>query len=118
MNIIERRKSQLRLISNIILVIATILAIVGLALIITCGFGKDLSVAKLVVGIVLMVLSLCGFAFGIYLSCITSALKATKGSVAEENLGHGTVNMNKCSNCGAEVKKGEELCNKCKEDLK
>lgn len=118
MNTIEKRKKQLKLFSNIILVLATVSAIVGLALLITCKPESGLSVAKLVVGIVLMVLALVGFGFGIFFTCMANSVQATKGSIKEENLAHGTVNMHKCSNCGAEVKKGEDLCNKCKEDLK
>ena len=118
MNIIEKRKKQLKLFAGIVLFLATACAIVGLALLITCKPASGLSVAKLVVGIILMVLALFGFGFGIFFMCMANSVQATKGSIAEENLGHGTVNMHKCSNCGAEVKKGEDICAKCKENLK
>ena len=65
-----------------------------------------------------MVIGVVGLGFGVNFTWVASALVATKGSVAEDNLGKGTVNMNKCSNCGAEIKKGEDLCDKCKENLK
>ena len=118
MNVIEKRKSQLKMISIIGLVIGLILSVVGVILLATSGIGKDLSVIKLVFGIILIILGVAGLGLGIYLIWIAGALIATKGSVAEDNLGKGTVNMNKCENCGAEVEAGVKICAKCEENLK
>ena len=118
MNIIEKRKNQLKFIGAIILALGVILAVTGVVLILTSGIGKDLSVAKLVVGIVLLVLGVAGLALGVSLSWIASSVKATNGSIAEGNLGKGTANMNKCENCGAEVEAGVTLCAQCEENLK
>ena len=117
-NIIEKRKSQLNFIGVIIIAVAVILAVAGVVLIFNSGIGKDLCVLKLVFGVILSALGVLGFIFGVYISWIAKAVQATKGSIAEDNLGHGTVNMNKCSNCGAEVEAGKTICDKCEENLK
>ena len=118
MNIIEKRKSQLKFIGAIVLAISVILAVVGVVLLLTCGIGSDLSVTKLVFGIILIVVGIDGIALGVSLTWVASAVKATKGSIAEDNLGHGTANMHKCENCGAEVEQGKTICAKCEENLK
>lgn len=117
-NIIEKRKSQLGIIGAIILALSVIIAVVGVVLFANSGIGGDIKVVKLVFGIILFVLGFAGIFLGIYLSWITKAVVATKGSIAEDNLGHGTVNMHKCSNCGAQVEEGKTICAKCEEDLK
>ena len=118
MNIIEKRKSQLKFIGAIILAFSVIIAVTGVVLILTSGIGKDLSVLKLIFGIILTVLGIAGIALGMSLTWIASAVKATKGSIAEDNLGFGTENMHKCSNCGAKVEEGKTLCAECEENLK
>lgn len=118
MNIIEKRKSQLKFVGAIILALGVIFAVTGVILIVNCGFGKDLSVLKLVFGIILSVLGLAGLGLGISFTWIASSVKATQGSISEEILGKGTVNMHKCENCGAEVEAGTKLCAQCEENLK
>ena len=118
MNIIERRKSQFKFISAIILAIGVILAVTGIVLTVTSGIGKNLSALKLVFGIIFIILGVAGIGFGVAFSWIASSVKATKGSIAEDNLGKGTVNMHKCQNCGAEVEEGVTICSKCEENLK
>jgi len=118
MNIIEKRKGQLKFIGTIILALSVILTVVGVVLALTCKASGSLSVGKLVAGIVLIVLGIAGMILGISLTWVSSAVKATQGSIAEDNLGKGTVNMNKCENCGAEVEVGQKLCAKCEENLK
>ncbi len=116
-NIIEKRKSQLTAIGAIILALGVIMAVVGVVLILT-SFNSGLNIVKLVIGIVLAVLGLAALVAGVYLTWIASAVKATNGSIAEDILGKGTVNMNKCENCGAQVEAGVKICAKCEEDLK
>lgn len=118
MNVIERRKSQLKLIGIIILVLGVVLGVAGVIMLVTSGKGVDLSIIKLVFGILLSFIGVSGLGLGIYLLLIANALTATKGSIAEENLGKGTVNMHKCENCGAEVEAGQKICAKCEENLK
>ena len=118
MNIIEKRTGQFKFISAIILAIGVILGVTGVILLVNCGIGKDLSIIKLVFGIILSLLGLLGIGFGIAFTWIGSSLKATKGSIAEGNAAKGTVNMTKCENCGAEVEPGVKICAKCEENLK
>lgn len=118
MNRIEKGKSQLSSLGIVCLALGVILSVIGVVLALTCKISGSLNIVKLVVGIVLLVIGIVGLGFGVNFTWVASALKATKGSIAEDNLGKGTVNMNKCSNCGAEVKKDGELCEKCKENLK
>ncbi len=117
-NLIEKRKGQLQFIGAIVLALGVILAVTGVVLFLTCGIGKDLNVIKLVFGILLLILGIAGIACGVVFSWTANAVKATKGSIAEDNLGKGTVNMNKCDNCGAEVEEGVKICKKCEENLK
>lgn len=116
-NLIEKRKGQLTAIGAIAIALGVILAVVGLVLTLT-SFEGNLSVVKLIIGLILLVLGLAGLVLGVYLSWIASAVKATHGSIAEDNLGIGTVNMNKCENCGAQVEAGVKICAKCEENLK
>lgn len=118
MNIIERRKSQLTFIGVIVLALGVILSVVGIILLVTSGIRTNLNVLKLVFGIVLLVLGLAGVGVGLVFTWVASSVKATKGSLAEDNLGIGTANMHKCSNCGAEVEAGKTICAKCEENLK
>lgn len=116
-NLIEKRKGQLTAIGAIAIALGVILAVVGVVLTLTSFDGK-LSVVKLVIGIILLLVGLAGLALGVYVTWVASAVKATHGSIAEDNLGKGTVNMHKCENCGAEVEAGQTICAKCEENLK
>ncbi len=118
MNIIEKRKGQLRFIGIIILILGITLAVTGVVLLLNSDIGANLNVLKLVLGIVLIVLGVAGLAFGVFFTWMAGAIKATHGSIAEDNLAIGTVNMNKCENCGASVETGKKICAKCEENLK
>jgi len=118
MNIIEKRKGQLKFVGILTLILGLALAITGLVLLFNSNIGADLNVLKLVVGIILIVLGVSGLGLGVALTWIAYSVKATHGSIAEDNLGKGTVNMNKCENCGAEVEAGVKICTKCEENLK
>ena len=117
-NIIEKRKGQLQFMGAIVLALGVIFAVVGIILLVNSGIGKDLNILKLIFGIILLVLGVFGFGCGIIFSCVGKSVVATKGSIAEDNLAKGTVNMNKCQNCGAEVEAGKTICEKCEENLK
>lgn len=118
MNRIEKGKSQLSSLGILCLALGVILSVIGVVLALTCKISGSLNIVKLVVGIVILLLGIVGLGFGVSFTWVSKSLIATKGSVAEDNLGVGTVNMHKCTNCGAEVKKGQDLCDKCKENLK
>lgn len=117
MNIMEKRKEQLKIVNAVIIAISAIVLVTGIILAVI-GAGNDFSVLKIVFGIILTVAGLVGLGIGIYMSIVTSAVKATEGSIAETNSVKGTVNMHKCKNCGAEVEAGVEICATCEENLK
>ena len=114
MNIIEKRKSQLKWI-GIALLILSGLMLVGGILLAVLAYGSAL---KIVFGVLLIVLAVIGLGAGICVVWMASALKATQGNIAEGNLGVGTVNMHKCTNCGAQVEAGQTICAQCEENLK
>ena len=116
-NLIEKRKGQLTALGALAIALGVILAVVGVVLTLT-SFEGNLNVVKLVIGIVLLVIGIAGLVLGVSLSWIASSVKATHGSIAEDNLGIGTVNMHKCENCGAQVEAGVKICAKCEENLK
>ncbi len=118
MNIIEKRKGQLKGLGIIILALSVILSVVGVVLLLTCAMGGKLSIVKLVLGILFLIIGIAGLFLGVVFTWVASAVKATNGSIAEDNLGKGTVNMHKCENCGAEVEEGVKICAKCEENLK
>jgi len=117
MNINEKRKSQLRLVSTAIIAIAVIFAVTGIILTVA-STNEGLNILKLVFGIIFIILGVAGLVTGIAMSIVTSAVKATNGSIAEDIVGKGTVNMHKCENCGAQVEEGKKICAKCEENLK
>lgn len=114
MNIIEKRKGQLKGL-GLALIIVGILALVGGVLMIALGSSNPWLI---IFGVVLGVLGIAGVIVGVIFAWVSSAVKATQGSIAEDNLGKGTVNMNKCQNCGAQVEEGVTICKKCEENLK
>jgi len=54
----------------------------------------------LVFGILLAIASVVALIWGIYTTWLGFSVKATKGSIAEDNLSKGTVNGKKCPKCG------------------
>ena len=114
MNTIEKRKKQLAglgLAGGII----GILSVAGGAVMLALCAGN---IYLLIGGILLLVLGLVGIVLGVFLYIMSRAVVATQGSIAEENLGKGTVNMHKCTNCGAEIPAERTICEKCEENLK
>ena len=76
------------------------------------------SVGLIIGGVLLLVVGVVGVICGVVFTWTASAVKATHGSIAEDNLGKGTVNMHKCSNCGVEIPAERTICEKCEENLK
>ena len=117
MNKIEKGKANLKTLGIILLAIS-VLTLVGGILLIVFAFGLKLNVLRLIFGILTLLFSIPCLYVGIHFTWVASSLKATKGSIAEDNLAKGTVNMKKCTNCGAEVEEGKNICAKCEENLK
>lgn len=70
-----------------------------------------------IVAALLYVFALAGLIIGIVFTWTAASLKATKGSIAEDNLGIGTVNMIKCSNCGNQLNATDKCCGNCGKEL-
>ena len=118
MNLLEKRKKQLIALSVIVLVLS-FLAFAGAVVLIIFGainLAKASYVAgaiELVFGVILFFLSNAGLIFGITFTWTGSSLKALHGSIQEDNLAIGTVNMKKCRNCGTELEGDEKVCPNC-----
>ena len=87
-------------------------------MIVVSAVSQAINIALLIIGIVLCFGGIAGAVIGIIFTWTANAVKATNGSIAEENLGKGTVNMHKCSNCGKEIAEDKTICEECEENLK
>lgn len=112
MNKIQKGKTALVAFGIIGIVLGLVSLIVGIILVSTCSGESGLDVLKLVFGILLILLFFPIVIFGVYFTWMGGALKATNGSVVEDNLGKGTMNKALCNNCGCELH-GEKCCPNC-----
>lgn len=122
MNKIEKNKNWLIALSVGIIVLGVLM--LGGGIVLTVFGGKGIAsganagnIIELVFGILLIICSIPLSLFGIMFSWTGGYLKATHGSIAEDNLGKGTVNMNKCSNCGSPISGDETFCGNCGKSL-
>ncbi|MBQ8444736.1 MAG: hypothetical protein IJX25_05240 [Clostridia bacterium] len=118
MNIIEKRKGQLKGLGIGLLVLGVVLALVGIVMTVLGAVAEKTNALLIVFGILIAILGVVGLVIGFIFLTTANAVKATNGSIAEENLGMGTTNMHKCSNCGVEIPKDRTICEKCEENLK
>ena len=117
MNKIAKNKKTLIGVSIAIALVSLLLMGGSIALIV---YGANIVAQKIVLGIILIIagalmtiLFLGGIAFGLIFFFTGKSLVAVNGSIAEENLGKGTVNMAKCANCGEPVDPNDQFCGKC-----
>ena len=117
MNKLIKGKKSLITISIVLMLLSLLLVGGSVGLIV---YGANVVSEKVLTGIILIVvgsllaiLFLGGIIFSFVLYFTGRSLVALNGSVAEENLAKGTVNMIKCGNCGAEVEKNDKFCPKC-----
>lgn len=119
MNKIEKNKSALVWLSLGVVVLSAMVLIGGILLVVFGGKGLSNSgshawaIVELVLGIILILAGLSGVGFGIIFLWTGRTLKATNGSIAEDNLAKGTVNMKKCTICGNEINGDEQFCSQC-----
>lgn len=106
------------------------IALIGLCLLLVAGsiglivWGASivkssvaLGVVLIIVGVLLSIMFLGGVVYSFIFYFTGKSLVALTGSVAEDNLGIGTVNMNKCNNCGTKIENNEKFCAKCDSSL-
>lgn len=117
MSINKIQKSKYGLIGLGIILSIIAAACVVLAVICTTAGGVDNRWWLWIIAAVLYVLALAGIILGIVFVWTGSVLKATKGSLKEDNLAIGTANMEKCPNCGSEVKAEDTHCGNCGANL-
>ena len=118
MNIIEKRKGQLKLLGIVLLVLGAVLALVGIIMTVLGAVAQKTSVVLIIIGVLLAILGVAGIVIGVIFTWTSTAVQATNGSIAEDNLGKGTANMHKCTNCGVEIPQDRTICTKCEENLK
>lgn len=117
MNRIQKGKAGLVALGIISLVLSIVFLILGIVMVVgSVSNIESLNVIKLVFGIIFIILFIPLLLVGIYFTWVGLALKATKGSIAEDNLGKGTVNMQLCNNCGSELN-GDKYCPNCGKDV-
>lgn len=98
MNRIEKGKKGLSAFGITLIVLAVVFGVLGVLGIV---FGATKSNALLIVfGSLGVLLSLVSIFVGVTFAWTATALVATKGNIAEDNLGMGTVNQEKCPKCG------------------
>lgn len=98
MNKIEKGKKGLSVFGIVLIVLAVTFGVLGVLGVV---FGAlKINVPFIVGGVVGLILSAFCIIYGITFVWTASALVATKGSIAEENLGVGTINQEKCQKCG------------------
>ena len=112
MNKIEKGKTALIVLGIISLICCVALLVLGITMVTTCYIDESLNVVRLVFGIIFIALFIPLAIIGVYFTWVGAVLKATKGSIAEDNLGKGTANKALCNNCGAELH-GEKCCPNC-----
>lgn len=121
-NTIEKQKTALTIISIIAILLGIAVAAGGIVLIISMakkliGHVNAWNIVGLIGGIFLSIGGIIILIAGIYYLFISRSIKATRGSIAMGNLGKGTVNMIKCSNCGHEVSEDDKCCPNCGHSL-
>ena len=121
MNRLVKGKKNLVL-TSVFITILSLLLTAGSIFLIVWGVKNlrdslAVSIVLIIVGALLALMFLAGVVFGFVFFFTGKSLVALNGSVAEDNLGIGTANMNKCSKCGTKVENGDKFCPKCGQDV-
>ncbi len=116
MNRIEKGKKGLSTFGIILIVLAVLTFALGVLGIV---FGAlNLKIGLIIAGVLGVLL--CGFfiVYGVIFVWTSRALVATNGSIAEDNLGIGTVNQEKCQKCGMPLDPETKQCPNHKDEEK
>ncbi len=124
MNSIQKKKGALIGLAIAVLVIG-LGAFVGGVLLVVFGALDLVNQAwiggglKLGFGLLLTILGVIGVGWGIRYIWVGSALKATKGAIAEENLAKDAAgkNIKKCPHCGCTNSAENTVCSNCQKPL-
>ena len=114
MNKIERGKRQLSGFGIALIVLAVSFFLMGIAGIIAGALLKHGYLVLIILGVLFIILSLACIVYGIVFVWLKSALVATKGNLKEDNsIATKTLGVKKCSKCGREIKKEDNICENC-----
>lgn len=123
MNRMEKGKRNLIILSLIMsalsigLIVLSVFLIIWGARGISAGSGLGLRIIEILGGALLIVLSLSVLSVSVLFLITGKSLKATKGSIKEDNLAKGTVNVVLCEKCGKELSPDAQFCTKCGESV-
>ena len=125
MNKIEKGKAGLSVLSVVLMIVAVLAIALAVFLIIfganLCANGElDIlfGVLSIVGGSVIAILGLVFFAWTFWFFVLGRSIKATKGTISEENLAKMEGNTQKCPSCGATNTIDATNCTVCKTPLK
>ena len=118
MNKIEKGKKTLKNLSILSFVVNVAAVIIGAVFMVlgalALGDGKILQgIIELVIGVGFCAISIISLIIGVVSGATSSSIKATQGSIVEDNLGHGTANAILCSKCGNVLNADDEFCPNC-----
>lgn len=120
MNKNEKQKTIL-IVAAIIIILLGVAALIGGIVMMVSNANQlaktdeklALNIIMIILGALLGIFGLFGLSFGFYWAIVGGAVKATNGSIAETNLGVGTVNGNKCPKCGCTNTPDAIKCGNC-----
>ncbi len=118
MNKIEKGKAGLIGLGISLIIVGVLSFLATIAFIILSAVMNRNLFVFVIFAIICGVLCIPAIIIGITLTWTGSSLKATNGSLKEDNLGIGTANMLKCPKCGVEVKQEFDACPNCGANLK
>lgn len=119
MNIIQKGKRQLIILSVVVLILALGFLAGGIVLIVSGSFdiSNSASIAIIIVkflfGVIFTIIGLLGLCLGVVMVWTGGTIKAKFGNIAEMSKLNGTVNMKKCKKCGAAVSEHDDFCGIC-----
>ena len=120
MNSIQKKKGALLILAIIVLVLGASALVGGIILVIFGAKGLANSelakgILMLVFGAILVIAGLIGAAWGIRYIWVGASIKATNGSIAEENLAMNKEGKNivRCPKCGCVNSKENNVCSNC-----
>lgn len=120
-NRIEKGRSMLKGLGLIVALLGLVFLGIGIFMIVNGASNLSSKeagkIVEFVFGIIFTIAGSIGTVLGIYFVLIGKAIVATHGSIAEDNLGKGTINMTKCNNCGTEIQGNEQFCPNCGKSL-
>ena len=123
-NILKKGKTALLAISILLMVVSIALCVVGIILAVR-GFGMigvdganlTSMILLIVFGLLMAVMGIVGFCASFIMIWTGSVMKTNLGNTKDYTIPKGTLNMQKCPNCGTEIKPDDKICGNCGHSL-